>query len=563
MLERMLIVVALAVALPAPAAEAGQDPMRIPPRCVDGQALVRTPEGLPVVVGACSEQPEGSTPGETGLPAPPEPADCLVPGYDDRCEAWTAPRFDGPWGGPDYPGFGSFDRRDTVAAHPSEDLVFVGGTASPPGGGVPDADWVLIAYRASTGVPVWTTLYEGVGELTLAYLFDISLSPDGSRIYVVGDAAQPDTFNYRSVVAAFDSSTGDPLWSGVAPNGAEEAVAAMTTLPDETVEERLFLVGTAAGTSPGGAVVGVGGMAAVDPDDGSTIWTSRVPAVTERGSRFNKMVVAPDGSAVYAAGGDHLPDGLASNFLVAGFDAVDGSVVWQVRDERTQPASGNNGVTGMAITPDGSRVLVSGFDTFHTGSLIEGSSSGILTIAHETSDGAEAWRKTFLGPPGSDKDFYFSLFQGMLAISPDGRTAVAVGAINSNSGIGTVAYDVATGAERWGVLSDEPLHQYVFVNHLGYYPRVVANGDRAFVSNRRGFGASQYRTVTMAYDLDAGTLDWTGRLGVNRTLFGGSELTPDGKRVIVTAADQAVHPGSPAPNPGVDSVDIVTVSYQA
>jgi hypothetical protein len=66
----------------------------------------------------------------------------------------------------------------------------------------------------------------------------------------------------------------------------------------------------------------------------------------------------------------------------------------------------------------------------------------------------------------------------------------------------------------------------------------------------------------MAYDLDDGALAWTGRLGVNRTLFGGSGLTPDGRRLVVTAADQPYAPGSPVPNGGIDSIDIVTVSYQ-
>ncbi len=94
--------------------------------------------------------------------------------------------------------------------------------------------------------------------------------------------------------------------------------------------------------------------------------------------------------------------------------------------------------------------------------------------------------------------------------------------------------------------------------------RSVAVGDtRAFVSNRRGFGYSQVWTVTTAYGLAGGSLDWTARLGRNRTLFGGNALARDGKKLFVTAADQLYNVGFPAPDPGLDSLDIITVAYDS
>lgn len=131
----------------------------------------------------------------------------------------------------------------------------------------------------------------------------------------------------------------------------------------------------------------------------------------------------------------------------------------------------------------------------------------------------------------------------------------------SDDSTGTVAYDVASGTQIWGVESIE--RTYVFNSYFGFYPSVVVSNDAAFVSNRRGIGYSQYRTITEKYALDHEDLEWTARLGTNRTLFGGNALSPDGRTVFVTTADQLYTVGYPVPDPSFDSVDILTVAYQA
>ncbi|HVM11016.1 MAG TPA: PQQ-binding-like beta-propeller repeat protein [Actinomycetota bacterium] len=549
------IALAILVATVAPASvvsaeDSPKDPMRMAPTCIDGRATVRTTEGLPLVVGPCGESGsdvQGPAPEVPEVPAS-GPLDCVVPGYDDRCEAWTAPRYDGPWpGSNDYPGFGSFDRVRTVIAHPSKDLVFVGGTSTYTNGGLPDADFVEIAYRASTGQPVWATTLEGIEDRTIAYQTSFALSPDGERLYAVGTAAVPGVYSYASVIAAFDTDTGRFLWGRRTPSSAQSVETASVTLPDETVEERIF-------------VGGVGrAISALDPSDGSTIWTSVFPR-GPHGARFNEIAVSPDGSRVFATGGEHRPDGFAGNFTTVAFDAIEGEQLWVARDELTQPDGffGNNGASDLKVTPDGSRVIIAGLDP-RTGTMLGSDASPILTVAYEAGTGERAWRRSYGGPVEGETHFYFTLFQGMMDLSPDGRTVVLTAAINSHNSTGTVAYDVATGAQKWGVESVE--YAYVVVNHIGYYPSVVVSGDRAYVSNRRGIGYSQFRAVTTAYDLGDGNLDWTARLGTNRTLFGGSALTGDRKRLVVASADHALSPGFPAPN--VDTLDILTAAYDA
>lgn len=534
--------------------------MGVPPRCEDGGLIGHTPEGLPVLLGPCEEGP----PPSVVAPAPAEaagPADCLIPGFDDRCEAWAAPRYDGPWSSADYPGFGSFDRHRTVLFHPTKDLVFVGGTSAYTNGGLPDADFVEIAYRASTGEPVWSTTYEGLDDRTLAYQHSFALSPDGERLYAIGRAAVPGVYSYATIMAVFETATGRFLWGRRAPITAEAIETAMTTLPDGTVQERIYLGGIGGVLAPQGAPVAGGAVAALDPDGGETIWSSRFAGETPDGARFNEIVVSPDGALVYAGGGEHGPDRLAMNLATVAFRASDGEQVWVARDERSQPERGNNGISDMEVSGDGSRVMVAGFDVVASNVIGTPSVSPILTIAHDTETGDEIWRRSYGGPVQGETHFYFSLFQGMMDVTPDGRTLVVTASINSHNGTATVAYDIATGTQKWGVESVE--HGYVFTNYLGYYPSVQVSGDRAFVSNRRGIGLSQYQTVTTAYAVDGGDLEWTARFGTNRALFGGNAISSDGERLVVSAAEQVFSAGAPAPNPGLDSVDIVTVSYDA
>lgn len=547
------------------------DPMQATPSCDDGQAIVETPEGLPLVVGGCDEEipaggsgaghgtVDGGTGGRVADRPLAGPEGCPIPGFDDRCEAWTASPYDGPWASSDYAGFGSFDRHRTVIAHPTEDLVFVGGTSAYANGDQADADFVEIAYRASTGQPVWTATWEGLDDRTLAYQHSIALSPDGERLYGIGDAAVPGVYSYVTVIVAFDTTTGTRLWAQRSPISAEAIETAMTTLPDGSVEERIYVAGLGAKASSGAGAVPGGAVAALDPADGEAIWSRRVAGETPNGARFNELVVTPDGGTVIAGGGEHGADNLAMNYLTVAFDAVDGEQRWEARDERTMPERGTNGISDMGLALDGSVVLVTGFDPVVDNIITTPSESPILTVALDAATGEDLWRQRYGGPDGGG--YYFSLFQGMMGVSPDGRTAVVTAAINSHNGTATVAYDAATGAETWGV--EAPDGGFVFTSYLGFYPTVVMGDDRAYVSNRRGIGYSQYRTVTMAYSLTEGKLDWTARLGANRTLFCGSAIAPDGERVFVTTADRLADFGFPVPDPGLDSVDILTVSYEA
>lgn len=531
--------------------------------CDGPRALSRDgASGLPLLVGRCGGSPDTNAPPTAGgamRSGAAGPADCVVPGYDDHCEAWAAARYDGPWSGGDYPGFGSFNRVTTILPHPTGDLLFVGGTSTTPNGA--DADFVAIAYRASTGQPVWTQTFQGLGERTLAYGESIALSPGGDTLYVLGQVAEPGVYIYSAAVVAFDSATGRRLWEQSYPFSVN-TLATAETYGDGALG--LYGAGSGGVTLEDGKRVSAGVVVSIDPSDGALLWRSDFPGTSPTGARFNDLVVAPDGSTLYAGGGEHRPDGLAVNFATVAFRATDGARLWEARDALTQPNGffGNNGISDMAVTPDGSRVIVNGFDSFATSSFLDPSYSALLTIAHDAATGGEAWRRSYYGPVEGERHFYFSLFQPRMAVTADGATVVVTGDLGQYA-TGTVAYDVVSGSQRWGIESDDGVAP--FSQYLGYYSTLAMGKDTVFVTNKRGFGYATHRTVTTAYALANGDQLWMARLGgIGRTLPGGSVSSPDGERVFVAASDHTHGVTSwPVPNPGLDTPDILTVAYDA
>ena len=519
------------------------------PRCVDGHLTTRDIEGAPVMLGLCGGGGDGvgtdadAAAGDAvGSAVAPGPLDCAVPILDDRCETWVSERYDGPRNGNDAPGTGA-ERRTTMIAHPTADLLFVGGTSNSGSGATLDVDFVEIAYRASTGQRVWTRAWGGAGDLTLAYQSSIALSPDGATLYALGIVGEPGIYKYQPAIVAFETSTGALLWERTYDGGIQAIQTGTTTLADGTRTDRIYAAGSR-------------GITALDAGDGRVLWVA--PVGVPGGQRLNQVAVSPDGSRVFAAGGEHRPDGFAKNFLTVAVRAADGATLWTARDSLTQPdaQTGNNGVTDLKVTPDGSRVVITGFDPV-IGGIVAGDSSAILTIAHDAATGDVAWRASYGGPVEGETHYYFSMFQGMLAISPDGHTAVVAAAISSGSASGTAAYDVLTGKQLWGVESRDPVG-YAPISTIGFYPQVTATDDRAFVSNRRDYGLAQTATVTTAYGLDTGVVAWAGRFGTTSAFPCGIARSPDGKRVFVGVTDKEY---SVALSAGVGSLDIVTMAY--
>src|SRR6185437_9311702 len=104
--------------------------------------------------------------------------------------------------------------------------------------------------------------------------------------------------------------------------------------------------------------------------------------------------VAPDGSSVFVTG--------RTETVAAG---VDGTTVAYVAANGTQgwvrsyngPGNGNDVLLALGVAPDGTRVFVGG------PSLGSGTGSDFVTIAYAAGTGADGWTRRYDGP-ASDND---------------------------------------------------------------------------------------------------------------------------------------------------------------
>ena len=154
------------------------------------------------------------------------------------------------------------------------------------------------------------------------------------------------------------------------------------------------------------------------------------------------------------------------------------------------PANGFENASGVAASPDGSRVFVTGHST--------GTPTGMdyATLAYDASTGNKLWLKRYNGPGNGDDSAY------SVAASPDGSRVFVTGASAGTGGFGgldyaTVAYDASTGDRLWvkryngpGTLDAEEAHSVA----------ASPDGSKVFVTGLSPGITTGFDYATVAYD---------------------------------------------------------------
>ena len=303
------------------------------------------------------------------------------------------------------------------------------------------------------------------------------------------------------------------------------------------------------------------------------------------------LAVAPDGSRVYATGCTMtFPWGacVLANFLTVAFDPITGAVLWS--SSYNLPGSAGGEALAIAVSPDGTRVFVTGPDN----------DMGYVTVAYEASTGTEEWASIFTGFGGnagvpyaigvsadsskvfvtgtSDSDFgtvgydaasgaqlWLAQFSGPdpggfdlaidLGVAPDGTSVFVTGSspVRDDIDFATVAYDQSSGSELWSVR----YHDRVWPQDTPYALAVSPDGARVFVTGCRTDLAECYRGdyLTIALDASTGTLIW-------KAVYDGAVLEPD------IAYDVGVSPDNSrvyvtGTSPRGSTLKAVTIGYEA
>jgi hypothetical protein len=347
----------------------------------------------------------------------------------------------------------------------------------------------------------------------------VAVSPDGKRVFVTG-ASIGSSSGYDWATIAYDASTGDWLWVKRL-NGPGNGTDTPSSL----------------GVSPDGITIFVTGSIRVGPNDldyttiayaastGARLWVARYNGPASNEDFASSLSVSPDGTRVFVTGGS-VHGEINLDYATIAYDASTGAQLWVKRYN----GEGNDFDDAIAIeaSPDGSRVFVTGQS--------EGSStySDYATIGYDAATGAQLWVKRYNGQ-GKFFDDVSSLI-----VSPDGSKVYVTGGSTGSSSLfdyATVAYDASTGAQLWAKRYEGPAKGFDYAWSVQASP----DGTKVFVTGTSEGVTSLDDYFTIAYDASTGAWLWAKRYNGEGGTFDFANalaVSPDGSQVFVTGGSQ-------------------------
>jgi hypothetical protein len=280
------------------------------------------------------------------------------------------------------------------------------------------------AARGSAGVyRAWVAQYGGAFK-GADDASDIAISPDGAMVFVTGAGAKDCCNEPQFATVAYDAHAGDRRWLATyeGPNYGYDIATAITVSPDGT---RAFVTGASqdANFRPGYATL------AYDTATGRQLWEAREvnrTGIVSIGP--TDVAVSPDGTRVFVTGA--LPGVQRAAWTTVAYDAATGQRLWLAL-ERADTGTGRR----VAVSPDGSRVYVAGYRGFG------GRPPDILTLIYDAATGQLLDSALYNGLHSGEDVAYD------MALSPDGSTVFVVGL--SFAQFVTLAYDASDLQERW------------------------------------------------------------------------------------------------------------------
>jgi DNA-binding beta-propeller fold protein YncE len=373
----------------------------------------------------------------------------------DIDRAWVA-QYGGAFKGADY--------ASDVAISPDGSMLFV------TGGGAKECctetQFATVAYNAYSGDRRWVATYEGPN-----YGYDtataITVSPDGTRAYVTGVSQDAD-FRPGYATLAYDTATGQQLWEAREDNHTDIVSIGPTSVAVSPDGTRVFVTGALPAIQRSAWTT-----VAYDAATGQRLWTAYQRADTGSAER---VAVSPDGSRVFVAGFRSIGNALSDNLTLA-YDAGTGQLLDSALYDGLH--SSQDYVFDMALSPDGSRVFVTGE-----------SLAQYVTIGYDASDLHELWTAHY--GPGRITDAAYAV-----AVSPDGSQVSVTGYSDEGDGsdFTAVTYDAATGVPLWATRSNAGISYDLVYSTAG--DRVFATGTSS-VNGTGDYETIEYDAVTGA-----------------------------------------------------------------
>jgi hypothetical protein len=327
---------------------------------------------------------------------------------------------------------------------------------------------------------LWAQAWKPASEGRPAAAEDVAVGSDGSVAYVVG----------HGPVIAYATDSGATRWATTGTGWTDGAAAVAVSADGSTV----FATGTASAAATGEDYLTV----AFDAATGKPLW--RATYAGKGSGADNPAAIITAGSLVVVNGTSASPTG--TDFATVAYDSTSGARRWVGRfDERANSEQGwfPSGIHSLAASADGTSVYATG------GTATSGGTSQFATIAYDASSGARRWVATYgADSPGADSAL-------AVGVSPDGRTVVTTGfseAKATKSDSATVAYDAATGKQRWVARYNGPASQNEGTGSIGFAP----DGSTLYVAGTsEGASLGHEDIITLAYATADGRKRWATR----------------------------------------------------
>ncbi len=509
-----------------------------------------------------------------GLPAAAGTAtagnvECDRPGTDDRCETWVA-TYDNPNGhGQQQNGRDLVEGKSAgPAVSPDGKRVYVTGMSWDNTTG--HYDWATAAVDAETGTQLWATRYNGTNGLDdVAHA--IAVSPDGERVYVTGienicytcsqEELESGKETIDRVTTAYDAATGRQLWAvsqgGRAPDGV-----GFSPLAVSADGKQVFVAGDSCTTADFETCGFV--TTAYDAASGQEKWSVRYDGAVAGQDLGRAIVASPDSSRVYVTGpsvtdplpADEFSGGQRAFFATVAYNAATGAQVW-VSEYRGE-ASESGGSGNIGISPDGSAVFVGGVKC--TDGVFPGDDCDLATVAYDAATGSERWTARYAGRAGERQIAQLN----DLTVSPTGDRVYVTGSdADVSSDAVTISYDAASGQQAWaatytGIAPD--------TDERGQSVRVSPDGSQVYIasSSPNDSLGNSHDFATVAYASASGSQVWVARYnsspdGTHIDESAAVGVSPDGSRVY-TAGTFNYYQGRQRPD---NEADYAVLAYDA
>jgi hypothetical protein len=272
-----------------------------------------------------------------------------------------ARRYNGP--------LNSHDEANALGVSPEGSSVFVTGYSY---GLAQRADYATVGYDASTGARLWVSRYaepsneneEPLGARAIV------VSPDSSSVFVTGRNRSNTTANDYATVA-YEASTGSQLWARRydGPGAvSHDAASALGVSPDGS---SVFVTGSSSGSTGRSDHATVAYVAST----GTTLWVKRYNGTGDGYDFAEALGVSPDGSGVFVTGSS-LGATTGDDFTTVAYNASIGTRLWVTSYDG--PLHSADGARSLGVSPDGSRVFVTGYSYGST------STQDYATVAYAT-----------------------------------------------------------------------------------------------------------------------------------------------------------------------------------